>query len=162
MLGKTIESPLDCKEIQPVHPKGNQSWIFFGRTDVEAETPLLWPPNAKSWLIWKGPDAGKDGRWKEKGTTEDEMFGWHHRLEGHKSEQALGVGDGHGSLARCSPWGCKESVKTEWLNWTAHKWIEEISTCLPKPNPSLRCFARLQIHVALFPKPLPLYSAFWL
>ena len=81
---KTPESPLDCKEIQPVHPKGDQSWMFIGRTDVEAETPILWPPDAKSWLIWKDPDAGKDWRQEEKGTTEDEMVGWHHRLNGHE------------------------------------------------------------------------------
>ena len=78
LLEKTLESPLDCKEIQPVHPKGDQSWLFFGRTDVEAETPILWPPDAKSLFIWKGPDAGKDWRWEKKGTTEDEMVGWHH------------------------------------------------------------------------------------
>ena len=82
VLKKTLESPLGCKEIQPVHPNGNQSWIFIGRTNVEAETPILWPPDAKNWLIWKDPDAGKDWRWEEKGTTEDEMVGWHHRLNG--------------------------------------------------------------------------------
>ena len=108
-----IESPLDCKEIQPVHPKGNQSWIFIGRTDVEAETPVLWPPDANSWLIWKDPDAGKDWRWEEKGTTEDEMVVWHHWLYGHEFEYAPGVGDGQGSLACRSPWDM-----TEWLNWT--------------------------------------------
>ena len=86
VLEKMLESPLDCKEIQPVHPKGNQSWIFTARTDAEAETPLLWPPDVKNWLIWKDPDAGKDWRWEEKGTTEDEMVGWHHWLNGHESE----------------------------------------------------------------------------
>ena len=86
VLGKTLESPLDCKEIQPVHPKGNQSWIFIGRTDVEAETSILWPSDGKNWLIWKDPDAGKDWRREEKGTTEDEMVGWHHWLNGHESE----------------------------------------------------------------------------
>ena len=86
VLKKTLESPLDCKEIQPVHPKGSQSWIFIGRTDVEAETPILWPPDVKSWLIWKDPDAGKDWRQLEKGTTKDEMVGWHHRLNGHEFE----------------------------------------------------------------------------
>ena len=86
VLEKTLERPLDCKEIQPVHPKGNQSWMFIGRTDAEAETPILWPPDAKSWLIGKDPDAGKDRRWKEKGTTEDEMVGWHHQLNGHELE----------------------------------------------------------------------------
>ena len=84
VLEKTLESPLDYKKIQTVHPQGNQSWIFIERTDVEAETPILWPPDAKSWLIWKDPDAGKDWRWEEKGTTEDEMAGWHHRLNGHE------------------------------------------------------------------------------
>ena len=86
VLEKTLESPLDCKEIQPVHPKGNQSWTFIGRTDVEAETPILWPPDAKNWLIWKDPDARQDWRWEEKGTTEDKMVGWHHWFNGHEFE----------------------------------------------------------------------------
>ena len=86
VLEKTLESPLDCKDIQPVNPKGNQSWIFIGRSDAEAETPKIWPSNVKSWLIWKDPDAGKDWRWEEKGMTEDEMVGWHHRLDGHEFE----------------------------------------------------------------------------
>ena len=93
MLEKTLERPLDCKEIQPVYPKGNQSWVFIGRTDAEAETPILWPPDAKSWLIWKDPDAGKDWR-QEKGRTEDEMIGCHHQLNEHEFEQAPGIGDG--------------------------------------------------------------------
>ena len=93
---KTLESPLDCKEIQPVHSKGDQSWVFIGRTDAEAETPILWPPDAKNWLIGKDPDAGKDWRWEEKGMTEDEMVGWHHRLNGHEFEQAPGVCEGQG------------------------------------------------------------------
>ena len=117
MLEKTFESPLDCKEIQLVHPKGNQSWIFIGRTDAEAEIPILWPPLAKNWLIGKDPDAGKNWRQEEKGTIEDEMVGWHHRLNGHEFEQALGVGDGQGGLACCSPLGCKHSDTTE-LSWT--------------------------------------------
>ena len=108
--------PLDRKESQPVHPKGNQFWVFIGRTDAEAETPVLWPPYVKKWLIWKDPDSGKDWRQEEKGTTEDEMVGWHHRLDGHESEQASGVGDGQGSLACCRPWGHKESDTTEWLS----------------------------------------------
>ena len=111
VLEKTLESPLDCKEIQRVHPKENQSWIFFGRTDAETEPPILWPPDAKNWLIGKDPDAMKNWR------TEDEMVGWHHRLDGHEFEQVPGVGDGQGSLACCSPWGHKESDMTEWLNW---------------------------------------------
>ena len=101
-----------------VNPKGNQSWIFFGRTDAEAETPILWPPDMKNWLTGKDPDAGKDWRQEEKGTTDDEMVGWHHRLNGHVFEWALGVGDRQGSLACCSPWGRKESDTTEWLNRT--------------------------------------------
>ena len=112
---KTLESPLDCKEIQLVHPKGDQSWVFIGRTDVEAETPVLWPPAAKSWLIWKDPDAGKDWRQEEKGMTEDEMVGWHHRLDWHGFGWTLGVGDGQGGLACCNSWGRKESDMTEWL-----------------------------------------------
>ena len=112
ILEKTLESPLDCKEIQPVHPKGNQSWIFIARTDAEAETPILWPPDAKNWLIRKDPDAGKDWRREEKGMTEDEMVGWHHPLNGHKFEQTPGDGDGQGSLACRSPWGHKESNMT--------------------------------------------------
>ena len=103
VLEKTLESPLDCKQIQPAYPKGNQCWIFIGRTDAEAETPIFWPPDAKKWLIWKDPDAGKDWRQEEKGMTEDEMAGWHHRLNEHEFEQAPGVGDGQGGLARCSP-----------------------------------------------------------
>ena len=118
VLEKTPESPLDSKEIQPVHPKGNQSWIFIGRTDAEAEIPILWPPDAKSWLLGQYPDAGKDWSQEKMGTTEDEMVGWHHRLNGHESEQAQGVGDGQGSLVCCSPWGCKELDTTEQLNWT--------------------------------------------
>ena len=92
VLEKTLESPLDCKEIQPIHPKENQSWIFIARTDVEAETPTLWPSDAKNWLIGKDPDAGKDWRWEEKGMTQEEMVGWHHRLNGCEFEQASGVG----------------------------------------------------------------------
>ena len=116
VLEKTLESPLDCKEIQPFHPKGDQSWVFIGRTDVEAETPILWPPDVKGWLIWKDPDAGKDWRQEKKGTTEDEMIGWHHWLNGHGFGWALGVGDGQGGLACCSSWGCKEKDMTEQLN----------------------------------------------
>ena len=99
-------SPLDCKEIQPVSPKGSQSLIFIGRTDAEAETPVLWLPDAKNWLIWKDPDAGKDWRQEEKGTTEDEMVGWHHQLDGHGLGWSLGFGDGQGGLVCWNPWGC--------------------------------------------------------
>ena len=123
VLEKTLESPLDCKEIQQVNSKGNQSWIFIGRTAAEAETPILWSPVAKNWLIWKDPEAEKDWRQEEKGTGgEDEMVGWHHWLNGHEFKQALVVGDGQGSLACYCPWCCKESDRTEQLNWTELKW----------------------------------------
>ena len=104
VLEKTLQSPLDCKEIQPVSPKGNQSLMFTGRTDAEAEAPILWPPDRKNYLIGKDPDAGKDWRQEEKGITRDEMVGWHHQLYGHEFKQALGVVDGQGSLVCCSPW----------------------------------------------------------
>ena len=118
MLEKALESPLDCKEIQPVHTKGDQSWIFIGRTDAEVEAPILWPPDANSRRIGKDPDGGKDCRQEEKGTTEAEMVGWHHAswLNGHEFEQILGHGKGQGSLAYCGPWGCKELDTTERLN----------------------------------------------
>ena len=117
VLEKTLESPLDCKEIQPVTPEGNQSWIFIGRTDAEAETPILWPPAVMNWLIGKDPDAGKNRRQEEKGKIEDEMVGWHHRLNGLEFEQAPGVGDGQGSLMCYSPWG---------LQRVAHDWVTEL------------------------------------
>ena len=122
---RRLKSPLDCKEIQPVRPK-DQSWVFIGRTDVEAETPILWPPDAKSWLIWKDPDAGKDGGQEEKGTTEDEMVGWHHRLDGNGFGWTLGVGDGQGGLACCDSWDHKESDTTERLNWTELKAVKKV------------------------------------
>ena len=118
VLEKTLESPLDCKEIKTVNPQGNQSWIFIGRTDAEAETPILWLPDVKNWLVGKDSDAGKDWRQEEKGTTEDEMAGWHHGFDGHEFEWTPGIGDGQGSLMCCSPWGHKELDVTEWLNWT--------------------------------------------
>ena len=114
---KTLESPLDCKEIQPVHSEGDQPWDFFGRNDAKAETLVLWPPQAKSWLIGKDSDAGRDWGQEEKGTTEDEMVGWHHWLDGHESEWTPGVDDGQGGLACCDSWGRKESDTTERLNW---------------------------------------------
>jgi len=117
VLKKTLESPLNYKKIQPVHPKGNQSGIFIGRNDAEAETPILWPSDVKNWLIGKDPDAGKDWRWEEKGMTENEMVGWHHWHDGHEFEQALGDSDGQGSLLSCNPWGCKELDMIEQLNW---------------------------------------------
>ena len=121
VLEKTLEvflqpSPLG-KKIQPVHPKGDQSWVFNGRTDVEAETPVLWPPDGKSWLIWKDPDVGKDWGQEEKGATEDEMVGWHHWLDGHGFGWTAGVGDGQGRLACCGSW-VTESDTAEQLNWT--------------------------------------------
>ena len=118
VLERTLESPLECKEIQPTHPKGNQSYLFIGRTDVEAETPILWSPAVKSWLIWKDPDAGRDWRQEEKGKTEDGIVGWHHWLNGHGFEWTPGVGDGQGGLACCSSWGRKESDTTKRLDWT--------------------------------------------
>ena len=118
VLEKTLESPLHCKEIQRLHSKGDPSWVFIGRTDAEAETPVLWPPHAKSWLIGKASDAGRDWGQEEKGTTGDEMAGWHHRLDGHEFEWTPGVGDGQGGLASCNSWGHKELDTTERLNWT--------------------------------------------
>ena len=127
VLEKTLESPLDSMAIQPVHPKDNQSRVFIGRTDAEAETPILWP-DGKHWLSWKDPDAGKYWRWEEKGTTEDEIVGWHHQLDGDEIEQPLGAGDGQESLECCSPWDGKELDMTEqliWLNWWLSKGKEE-------------------------------------
>ena len=118
VLEKTLESPLDCEEIKPVNPKENESWILTGRTDAEAEAPILWPPDAKTWLTGKDPDAGKDWRQWEKWMTEDKVVGWRHQLGGHEFEQAPGVGEGQGSLVCRSPWGCKELDTTERLNWT--------------------------------------------
>ena len=122
VLEKTLESPLDSKEIQPVHPKGNQFWIFIGRTDAEAETPILWPPDAKKWLIRKDRYAGKVWRQEEKRTTEDEMVGWHHWLDGHELDWTPAVGDGHRSLVCYDSWGGKELDRIEWLNWTELNW----------------------------------------
>ena len=124
VLEKTLESPLDSKEIQPVHSKGDQSWVFFGRNDAKAETPVPWPPHAKMWLIGKDSDAGRDWGQEEKGTTEDEMAGWCHRLDGCDFEWTLGLGDGKGDLAFCNSWGHKESDMTARLNWTDTPTIE--------------------------------------
>ena len=135
VLGKTLERPLDCKKIQPVHPKGNQSWIFIGRTDAEAETSILWLPDVKNWLIRKDP--GKGWRLKKKEKAEDEMVGWHHWLNGHEFEQALGVGDGQGSLVYCSPWGCR--VVHDWA--TERSWIISFSIYMVTglPPSTLNC-----------------------
>ena len=158
MLEKTLESPLDCKEIQPVHPKGDQSWVFIGRTDAEAETPILWPPDLKNWLIWKDPDAGKDWGQEEKGTAEDEMARWHHQLNGHEFKQTPGVGDGQGGLVCCSSWDHKETDTTERLNWTElcvlRHWIrwqaskEEFLTWERKPE-ALKKVKRIVTDIAL-------------
>ena len=121
VLEKTLKSPLDCKEIQSVHPKGDQSWIFIGRTDAEDEAPILWPPDEKSWLTGKDSDARRDWGQEEKGTAEDEMAGWHHWLDGREFEWTPGIGHGQGSLVCCDSWGRKESHTTEWLNWTEVK-----------------------------------------
>ena len=117
---RLLRVPWTARRNQPAHPKGNQSWVFIGRTDFEAETPILWPPNVKSWLIFKDFDDGKDWGREEKRTTKDEMFGWHHWLIGHGFGWTLGVGDGQGGLACCCSWGHKESDMTEWLNWTEY------------------------------------------
>jgi len=127
VLEKTPESPLDCKEIQPVHPKGDQSWMFIGGTDAEAETPIFWPPHVKSWLIRKDPDAGKDWGQEEKGTTEDEMAGWHHQLDGHEFEWTPGVGDGQGGLVGFMG---SQRVRHDWateLNWISKRFWWEIN-----------------------------------
>ena len=128
-VGESWES-LGLQEIQPVHPKGDESWIFIGRSDVEAESPILWPPDVKSWLIWKYPDAGKDWGQEEKGTTEDEMVGWYHQLNGHGFGWTPGVGDGQGGLSCCTSWGRKELDSTEWLNWTISNCFKYISSTL--------------------------------
>ena len=156
VLEKTLESPLDCKEIQAVHPKGDQSWVFIGRGDAEAETPILWPPDAKSWLIWKDPDAGKDWGWEEKGRTEDEMAGWHHRLDGHGFGWTLGAGDGQGCLECCGSQGRKESDTTEWLNWTGWRWEKFFSILFFSSDKSvklhLRCSLREGVKPVYYPK----------
>ena len=133
VLEKTLESPLDCKEIQPVHSKGDQSWVFIAKTDAKAETPILWPPHVKSWLIGEDSDAGRDWGKEEKGMTEDEMARWHHWFDGHEFEWTLGVGDGQGGLACCDSWGRKESDTTEWLNWTERR----LALCELKEAPCL-------------------------
>ena len=145
VLEKSLKSPLDCKEIQPVHPKGDQSWMFIGRTDAEAqaEAPTLWPPSVKNWLIGKVPDAGKDWRQEEKWTTEDEMVGWNHWLDGYESEQAPGVGYWLGGLVGYSPWGHKKSDMTEQLNWT-ESWLVRMSqdyfeSCIYSKSRSIIC-----------------------
>ena len=134
MLEKFLESPLDSKEIKPVSPKENHPWIFIGRTDAEADTTILWPPDVKSWLSRKDTDAEKDWGQEEKGVTEDEMVKWHHWLSGHEFEQTPGDSERQRSLVCCSPWSCKESDTTERLNWT------ELSKCGSNNMPSGICF----------------------
>ena len=135
VLEKTLESPLDCNEIQPVHSEGDQSWVFIGRTDAKAETPVLWLPHGKSWLIGKDSDAGRDWGQEEKGTTEDEMAGWHYWLNGCESQWTLGVGDGQEGLVCSNSWGYKELDKTERLNWTELKRVG-LKTCHHDKNSS--------------------------
>ena len=148
VLEKSVQSLLDYQEIKAVNPKGNQSWILIGSTDAEAETPILWPPDAKNWLLGRDPDAGKDWRQEETGMTEDEMVGWHHRFDGHEFVQALRSGDGQGSLAFFSPWCCKESEMTEQLNWT-----ELSSTIFRILNTSVRIPSPLlALLVVILPK----------
>ena len=132
---RLLRVSLDCKEIQPISPKGNQPWILIGRTDAETEAPIHWPPDMKSWLTGKDPDAGKDWRQEEKGVTEDEMVGWHQWLTGHEIEQSPGDSEGQGSLVCCSPWGCKKLDMTERLNWTELRtqwetelWLQRLQT----------------------------------
>ena len=148
VLEKTLESLLDCEEIQPVNLKGNQSWIFIGRTDAEAVIPIHWPPDVKNFLIRKDPDARKDWRQEEKGMTEDGMVGWHHQLDGHEFEWALEVGNGEGSLACCSPWGLKS--RTQLSDWTEQNWIEYYINLPFTPKFGFWIFNKL-----LLSKPLP-------
>ena len=134
VLPLPFESPLDFKEIQPVHSEGDQPWDFFGGNDAEAKTPVLWPPPVKSWLIGKDSDAGRDWGQEEKGTTEDEMAGWHHWLDRHESEWTPEVGDGQGGLACCDSWGRKQSDMTEWLNWTELPFLQLGGHCISMPR----------------------------
>ena len=162
VLEKTLESPLDCKESQLVHSKGDQPWVFFGRTDAKAETPVLWPPYAKSWLIGKDSDARREWGQEKKGTTEDEMAGWHDRLYGHEFGWTPGVGDGQGGLACCNSWGRKELDMTEQLNWTViptaisepsfeKALLPSTMTCRESPLNFLVCFCPLRqsMHYSL-------------
>ena len=150
VLEKTLESPLDCKKIQPVHCKGDQSWVFFGRNDAKAETPILWPPHAKSWLIGKDSDAGREWRQEEKGTTEDEMAGWHYLPNGCESESTPGVAVGQGGLACCNSWGCKVSDTTVRLNWIEPQYrVDRI----------LREFSQLLFHTKGYEILIPLRNS---
>ena len=156
VLEKTLESPLDCKEIQPVHPKGDQSWVFFGRTDAKAEAPILWPPHAKSWLIGKDSDWGQE----EKGTTEDEMAGWHHWLDGAEFEWTPGVGDGQGGLACCDSCVRLAKSRTPLSDWTELNWATLLeSTALANPDLLTKLPVVLNVSV-LQPMPQWLWTSF--
>ena len=161
---RRLESPLDCKEIQPVHPKGDQSWVFFGRTDVEAETLIFWTPDEKSWLIWEDPGAGEDWGQEEKGMTEDEMVGWHYWLNGHGFGWTPGAGDGQGGLTCCSSWGCKESDMIERLNWTELAWnIPLVSLIFLKTSLvfPIQLFSSISLHWSLRKAFLSLLAILW-
>ena len=146
VLEKTLESPLDCKQVQPVHPKGDQSWVFTGRNDVEAETPILWPPAVKSWLIGKYPDPGKDWEQEENEMTEDEIVGWHHRLDERGFGWTPGVGDGQGGLVCCNSLSCKESDTTERLHWTELHWVGLLDSGIKPKSPVLQADSVLLSH----------------
>ena len=148
VLEKTLESSLDCKEIQPVHPEGDKPWVFIGRTNAEAKTPILWPPHVKSWLIGKDPDAGRDWGQEEKGTTEDEMAGWHHRLDGHEFEWTPGVCNGQRGLTCCDSWGRKESDMTERLNWT--DWTDSCCIEIKKIVSSSNIYIYRYIYIYIY------------
>ena len=157
VLKKTLECPLESKEIKPLNSKGNQPWIFIGRSDAETEAPILWPPDVKNWLLRKDPDAGEDWRQEEKGMTNDEMVGWHHQLHGHEFEQTLGDGEGQGSLACCSPW-CRR-VGHDWVTEQQPKSLGSSLSCLhfsnPTPNAIRSTLEKCLQFIHFSPPPLP-------
>ena len=155
VLEKTLESPLDCREIQPVHSKWDQPWVFFGRNESKAETPVLWPPHVKSWFIGKDSDAGRDWGQEEKGTTEDEMAGWLHWLDGHEFAWTPGVGDGQGGLACYDSRGCKESDRTERLNWLSDCISFSFLVCVTKSTNSLDSNGVLSLLLNINGNPMP-------